>query len=113
MRVEITRSEAVHSARELLVSAIGDDLLTQDGEHVVIRAEMISEYEVAWLVPFNTKEYLETRDPTHAMIPSAVLVPKDRTIRPHYPPSAIDVPVYLARVASGELPWFGQERPER
>lgn len=104
----ISKEQAIAATRALLANELGSDLITEDGKHVVVLIHEMSEYDAGWLIPFNTTEYLEGGNPSHAMIPSAVLVPKDEKIRPHYPPSALGVETYLSRVASGNLPWFGQ-----
>ncbi len=103
--MQMTRSEAIMTIHDLLISEFGEGLKTRSGDQVVLLRENVTEYEDAWLVPFNTRAYLEGGPPPTGLLPSAALVPKDSRIPPHYPPTALPVENYLARVRSGEMSW--------
>jgi hypothetical protein len=103
--LDVTRAEAMEIVRDLLVIEFGENLKTETGDQVLLIREGVTEYGTAWLVPFNTRTYLEGGVPSAGALPSAVLVPKDRSIPPHYPPTAWPVEQYLAKVRSGESSW--------
>jgi hypothetical protein len=105
----IDRERAVDLSYDLLRTDLNEDLVTPRGEQVVVLSESVTEYSTAWLVPFNTKSFIEGGDIDSAMIPSAVLVPKDPAFDPHYPPTAIDVPEYLEMIEQGEMQWPRQQ----
>jgi len=65
----------------------------------------VTEYEDAWLVPFNTRTYLDGGPPPTGLLPSAAVVPKYADVAPHYPPNALPVEEYLRRVRRGEMAW--------
>lgn len=101
----MTKEVAVSLANELLIEEFGPTMKTAHHEDVVILLDKVTEFASAWSVPFNTQQYLDTDDPIHALIPSTIIIPKDRTITPHVAPSAIDTAEYLRSVATGEFPW--------
>lgn len=103
--MDVTRAEAIMSVQDLLISEFGEDLRTDDGDSVLLLRDNVSEYDDAWLVPFNTRRYLEGGPPPTGLLPSAALVPKDRRIPPHYPPTFLPVEEYLAKVRTGEMTW--------
>lgn len=106
--MELSEGQALELVRGMLVRDLGPDLTTRTGEQVVILTGNITEYPTAWLVPFTTRAFLDDGNFSRAIIPSVALVPKDARIRPHYPPTAIDVPEYLSKIESGEMRWSGQ-----
>lgn len=101
----MTKDDAVSLATELLVAEFGRTMTTAHHEDVVILLDKVVEFAAAWSVPFNTQQYLDTDDPIHGLVPSVVIVPKDRAVAPHLAPSAVDTAEYLRCVASGEMPW--------
>lgn len=101
----MTKEVAASLAAELLMEEFGPTMKTAHQEDVVILFDKVTEFSSAWSVPFNTQQYLDTDDPIHALIPSIIIIPKDRTIAPHVAPSAIDTAEYLRCVANGEMPW--------
>lgn len=103
--MEVTRAEAIMAVQDLLISEFGEGLKTHGRDQVVLLRENVTEFEDAWLVPFNTRRYLEGGSPPTGLLPSAALVPKDNRIPPHYPPTALPVENYLAKARSGEMPW--------
>jgi hypothetical protein len=103
--VSMTKESAVSLAVELLVEEFGRTMKTAHQEDVVILLGEVVEFASAWAVPFNTQQYLDTNDPVHALIPSIIIIPKNRRIAPHVAPSAIETAEYLRSVASGEMPW--------
>jgi hypothetical protein len=107
--LSVDRDSAIRAATQLLGQEYGAELRTPHGDAVVVRTDDITEYSTAWLVPFNTRSFLETGNPMTSLVPSAVLVPKDERIQAHIPPSAYPVEEYLDKVRSGEWQWLGQE----
>lgn len=101
----MTEEGAILLACELLKDEFGQAMKTAHHEDVVILLDKVTEFASAWSVPFNTQQYLDTDDPVHALVPSIIIIPKDRTIAPHLAPSAIDTAEYLRSVASGKMPW--------
>lgn len=100
-------SDAVTEAHAYLAAEYGQDMRTPSGETVVLLYARVIEYEIAWLVPFNTQEFLVTGEPFDGLLPNALVVPKDPAVAPHVPPTAIDVPEYLEEVRSGSSTWLG------
>lgn len=107
----MTKDVAVYLATEVLMEEYGPTLKTPYQEDVVILLDKVAEFASAWSVPFNTQQYIDTNDPIHALIPSVIIVPKDRAIAPHVAPSALSTADYLRRVASGEIPWNIRRSP--
>jgi hypothetical protein len=101
-------SHAVAAARAYLVAEYGQNMQTPNGENVVVLDDHVMEYEIAWLVPFNTQKFLVTGEPFDGLLPNAVIVPKNSAVAPHTPPTAIDVPEYLEKVESGSMNWMGK-----
>jgi hypothetical protein len=63
------------------------------------------EYSTAWTIPFASEYFVKSGDVNYALVPSALLVPKDGSAA-HYPPTAISVEEYLADVATGRTKWL-------
>lgn len=101
-----SRSEALAAAEELLQSEFGQEKRTERGDQVVVLEDDMTEYETAWLVPFNSRIYVETGNPVKFLMPGACLVPKDGVVAPHFPPPALPVEEYLDKVWSGEMDWL-------
>jgi Immunity protein 35 len=108
--VDVTKAEAIMTVQDLLISEFGESLKTRSGDQVLLIRDNVSEYDDAWLVPFNTRTYLDGGPPPTGLLPSAVLVPKDRRVPPHYPPTALPVAEYLAKVRDGEMHWSSLPR---
>lgn len=102
----VTRSEALAAAEELLQGEFGHEMRTERGDQVVVLEDDVTEYEAAWLVPFNSRAYVETGNPVKFLMPGACLVPKDDAVDPHFPPTALPVTEYLDKVRSGEMNWL-------
>jgi len=100
----LTREQAIIRVRDLLVMEFGESLRTRSGDQVVLRRDAVTEYDDAWVVPFNTRSDLNGGPPPTGLLPAAAVVPKDSDVAPHYPPTALPVE-YLARVRSGEMSW--------
>jgi hypothetical protein len=100
----LDRDEAIGRAIALLRTAFGPELRDPSAGEVVINHPLVAEHDNAWAVPFNSKSFIEDGDPTHAMIPSLVVVPKDGASA-HYAPTGMPVADYLADVSSGSRPW--------
>lgn len=75
-------SHAVAEARAYLVAEYGQNMKTPNGENVVVLEGRIMEYEIAWLVPFNTQKLLATGEPFDGLLPNAVVVPKNPAVAP-------------------------------
>lgn len=103
--MSVDLEEAVRIVHTILVENFGEGLRTDDGDTVVLLAEKATDYGEAWLIPFNSKRYLDSGDPLYIFLPGAILVPKDRQHRAHVPPSAFDIPRYLDLLRSGEISW--------
>lgn len=101
----VTREQAIMLTRDLLVSEFGEVMRTRAGDQVVLRSNDVREYDDAWLVPFNTRTYLDGGPPPTGLLPAAAVVPKDSNVAPHYSPTALSVGDYLAKVRSGEMKW--------
>ena len=97
--------KAVAAAEELLQHEFVPDLRTPDGGSLVVLEEQITEYNVAWLVPFNSRAYLVTGDPVEFVLPGACVVPKDAAVQAHFPPTYLPVEEYLEKVSSGDMTW--------
>ncbi|QRP49259.1 YrhB domain-containing protein [Amycolatopsis sp. FDAARGOS 1241] len=98
------RDNALAAARALLdqeTAAIPEDSPFHD---MVIRDEQVVQHPAGWLVPFNTRRYLETEDFAVAAVPNLVMVPGDGSPA-HFPPSAVPVDRYLEAVTAGEIGW--------
>ncbi|MBK0866306.1 hypothetical protein INP57_05770 [Saccharopolyspora sp. HNM0986] len=96
----MSRSEALAAAEELLRGEFGQEMRTERSDEVVLLEEDMIEYGTAWLVPFNSRTYVETGNPVKFLVPGACLAPKDVAIAPHFPPSALPVEEYLDKVRS-------------
>src|SRR5438874_13322965 len=101
----MTEADAVAATGRVLREMFGADLRDTEVGEIVVPAGTVTEYEQAWLVPFNTRAYVEDGDITAALVPSVVAVPNDGSPA-HVPPSAIPVEEYFSDVASGRRGWL-------
>ena len=98
------RDNAIAAARALLDQETAEVPEDSPFHHMVIRDEQVMRHPAGWLVPFNTRQYLETEDFAVAAVPNLIMVPGDGSPA-HFPPSAIPVDRYLDAIASGEIAW--------
>ncbi len=73
----VSRSEALAAAEELLQGELGHEMRTERGGQIVVLEDDVTEYEAAWLVPFNSRAYVETGNPVKFLMPGACLAPTD------------------------------------
>jgi hypothetical protein len=98
------RDNAIAAAQALLDQETAEVPQDSPFHHMVIRDEQVMRHAAGWLVPFNTRQYLETEDFAVAAVPNLIMVPGDGSPA-HFPPSAVPVDRYLDAVAAGEIGW--------
>lgn len=103
--MSVDRNKAIQQTRNALSEEYGDNLVTRHGEEVVVWEDRVTEYSIAWSVPFNTRSYIESGDPMAALLPCVYIVPKDESVKAHLAPSAIPVKEYLYPIETGDRGW--------
>jgi hypothetical protein len=102
----VGRAEAIDRALAVLRAAYGAELRDADAGALVICEELAEEHGIAWVIPFNSRRFLEAGESDYEMIPNLLVVPKDASPA-HFAPSAEPLEEYLAAVAAGLRPWSG------
>jgi hypothetical protein len=95
---------AMAAARALLEPETAALPVDSPFRDMVILDKQVTRHPIGWVVPFNTRRYLESQDLAAAAAPSIVVVPGDGSPA-HFPPSAVPVDRYLTAVAAGEIGW--------
>jgi hypothetical protein len=92
----VTRQDAIARAVKFLEQDAPGMVHPELGP-IVIRDDLITEHELGWAIPFNSRAFLDTGDISKAAVPSVVVVTKDGP-EPFLPPSYLPVQEYLDEV---------------
>lgn len=108
----MNKQDAVGIATRFIADQIGPDLMHPALGKIVIEEEFVREHELAWIVPFNSVAFLETRDFDKACIPSIIAVPKS-DLPAFLPPTSLPAMEFLDEVrdsGQGLQEWVDLDR---
>lgn len=91
------KDAAIRAAIELIKRDNRGEMKTQDNEEIAIDEGSVIQYDVAWIIAYNTRDYLEHGEFEKCIFPGVIVVPTDGTAA-HYAPGTPPVYEYIDEV---------------
>lgn len=102
------KDSVIKAAIDLLKRDNHGELKTYQGDELIIVEDKVHQHGIAWIVPYNTRAYLEHGDFEKCLFPSGIVVPTDGG-QAHYAPGVPPFDEYVDAVQRGEWHWPRQD----